>query len=140
MTLLYFNDLTKEQADDIASYALAQGVGTAEYANILEKRWCDDLNFCSCGKTEQAQAHLKKVLAAFRDKYLTDEKGKDFNYDSVDIAKVIKSDVDSLYYFMLYTLEAMNLTTHGSCIDYSWLTPEGETFLAEMEAVACSKA
>lgn len=98
----------------------------ASYDSLVDLRWTEECKFCNCGQPEEAQQYIKEVLSAIKLR-------SDSEWEINNVSKVIKSNPDSFEYFLLYVLEAMDLTEHGGSVGGSWLTEEGMKLLDEMQ-------
>ena len=111
--------------DEIWTLLNEHGVSPTPYESIVEARWFEDLKFCGCGYPEETRAYLLGILKAIKQR-----SDSDWKEDTIDQAI---NNPEMFRYFMLYVLDAMGLTEHGSNVGGSWLTEKGIAFVKEME-------
>lgn len=92
-----------------------------EKANNL---WYEDFNFCGCGMPDETRDWLADVLRT-----IDDRPGREA------IQEVIMSNPDALKHLVLYFLDAVELTEHGTSVSGCWLTNKGKEALATFKAV-----
>lgn len=102
------------------------GVSPTPYVSLVEARWFEDLAFCGCGDAPATRSYLFGILKAIEGRHASN-----WQVDEVDGA--IGSSVEAGRYFVLYVLDAMGLTEHGSSVNGCWLTEKGLQLLRELE-------
>jgi hypothetical protein len=84
----------------------------------------DDLKFCGCG-TDSWVDIMKLLLERARAKQRIDE--------PVDASSAVGAASEYWVEFALKMIDRANLMEHGSNINYSWVTGEGDLFLEFVE-------
>lgn len=126
---------------------LAENFDEYYYEEQLMKE-CEDffyyeqLNWCGCGSPEIAKKVIRDFLRILNIKSSctldTNPKERDELYKTIENAFMDRFGVKSVYdnellLCLAYTLDAAELTEHGSGIGGAWLTKEGEMFLWLLE-------
>lgn len=97
-----------------------------EHEALKEYFRYERLKWCGCGIPEIALEQVRKFLDAYKDfdnrrTKLKEYFGVEYIYDN------------PLLLCLAYTLDAAELTEHGSSVGGAWLTKDGEDFLYCME-------
>lgn len=88
--------------------------------------WYQDFNFCGCGMPNDTMAWIADVLSAIKER-------SDSHWTKDKIKEVILSKPEEMVYFVLYFLDAVEFTEHGSSVGASWLTDKGENALNQFK-------
>lgn len=75
-----------------------------------------ELHFCGCGRPKEALRLVRDIL------HLLDNRKRS------EVDKLLPTE--GIYYFVLYQLNHMGFTEHGTSIGSSWLTARGKELLA----------
>jgi hypothetical protein len=89
------------------------------------------LGWCACGNPEEALIFMQEVLALLNARHI------DGGWKAIHKALLEKLGSElqpGLYWSYLYMLDAAGLIEHGFNISGSWLTEQGQTVLAMLEA------
>jgi hypothetical protein len=86
------------------------------------------INFCGCGDREAAFDIIYKVLDYCR-KWTNEGIYIDW------LVKNVFNGNEGAAYFVLYSLDKIGLTEHGSSIHGSWLTEKGQCLISDLEVL-----
>lgn len=103
--------------------------GTHPYIDDEGCSWSDKksylqinvLNFCGCGDPDGAMVFVGDILKLM----------EDHNWYSAELNKLLPDERSR--YFVLYMLDHLGLTEHGTSINCSWLTDRGKEVLTDIE-------
>lgn len=82
---------------------------------IVNDFWFEKLSFCGCGDPYSQLRLIKGVLNVVYNFH--ENKDNDFNLNGID---------KTMFEFIMYTLDTVEVIEHGSVITYGWLTEYGE--------------
>ena len=80
---------------------------------IVNEFWFEKLSFCSCGDPYSQLRLMRDVLNIVYNFH----ENKDFNLNGID---------KTMFEFIMYTLDVVEVIEHGSVITYGWLTEYGK--------------
>ena len=86
------------------------------------------LNFCSCGSRDEVFEMILKVLNYCHERFAEHNSG--FPYDWLEKNIFHGDSIISL--FVLYVLESLGITEHGSSVRGSWLTEKGKALREDL--------
>lgn len=89
----------------------------------------DAIGLCGCGSPSLAIELVAKLLAYYRDLALKANAGENVAY----LESLLGPQDGGVFWFVLYQLDTLELTEHGSGIRFGWLTPRGKAVLAFIE-------
>lgn len=111
-------DKLKKVDDSEFPYLDEEGVSHRSKKSYLQTQI---LGFCGCGDPDSAMIFVRDILRLLKERKWLDDEMKQ------------KLPNDGIYYFVLYVLDSMKLTEHGSSVGCSWLTNKGEKVLENIE-------
>lgn len=116
---------------------------TSESCRYVQDFYYNKLHWCGCGMPEEVMALMRRVLEAMDAKWTawraesgwTDKCEERYRAFQSRLRELGLAD-PAVEYTYLYILDAAGLTEHGGGVGGCWLTPEGETLLSHLKAVA----
>lgn len=87
------------------------------YYKDAEEVLGDIIHSCGCGSPSTAIKYVADILQTIQDK------------DYKEVEAFFKSEGE--FYFVLYNLDHLRFTEHGTSIGFSWLTDKGKKFLED---------